>query len=373
MDPASERHVFAGRPPKVQPLRIREHLRVVVRPAQQRDHVVPGLDLHTVDLERLQHQPPCQLHRRVEPQQLLHRVPDDRWIVAEVPQLVGMPAQREQAVADEPRRGLVASNEQQRAHGDDLLVGELLPLLLRVRQRADEVLAGAAPARGNQPPQVLPERHARLGGLLHPVPRHHRVERVDQVERPLLHLLAVLLRHAEQVADDGDRDGVREVGHDVERAPVGDLVEDLRHELLHARVHRRHHARRERLVHQPAQPLVLGRIQEQHGRRDVPDPLGIGKRRQEDLVHRRFPTVARHVRVAQQPLHVAMPRQHVRAGERLVDRRGLPEPPVVRVRVLMDVGPERVEQHLGHVGLRGERRRERALGPFHLTHDRSAG
>ena len=71
-------------------------------------------------------------------------------------ELIGVAQQREQAVADEVHRRLVAGDEQQDDRRQQLVGAEAVARLLGRDQRADEVGPG-------RPPALLEERHE-VGG-----------------------------------------------------------------------------------------------------------------------------------------------------------------------------------------------------------------
>ena len=94
-----------------------------------------------------------------------------------------------------------------------------------------------------------------------------RVERLHDRARPLAQLIAVAaLRDAEHLGDHDEGQREREVGDEVHRsgAARGDVVEVLVDELLHARVQLLDRARREHLRHEPAQAVVVGRVEVEH-------------------------------------------------------------------------------------------------------------
>ena len=114
--------------------------------AAHRHHVLALADLPPVDLHVLQDQAPGQLHGAVVTQQFLDRGPEEGRVGGQPFHLAAVAQQRQRAVADQPRRGLVARDQKEHARGDQLGSGELLPLVLGLDQSRQEVLAGVPSA-----------------------------------------------------------------------------------------------------------------------------------------------------------------------------------------------------------------------------------
>ncbi len=129
----------------------------------------------------------------------------------------------------------------------------------------DQVVGRTGPALGEQLLEVGHEVEGRLQPPLQQLGVDVVVEEAGGVRRPAGEVVAVVQRHAEHLADHGDRQLEAEVGHDVEAPGIGGLVEDAVHQLLDAGSQPLDGARGEALGHQLAQPGVVGRIHEQHG------------------------------------------------------------------------------------------------------------
>jgi hypothetical protein len=66
---------------------------------------------------------------------------------AKLGQLIGIPKQRENAIADQVGGGEVAGDQQQVAGDDDLLRGQAIPRLLGLDHHADQIGAAATASR----------------------------------------------------------------------------------------------------------------------------------------------------------------------------------------------------------------------------------
>ena len=117
--------------------------------AQQRGDLLPRGDGDPADLDVLGGGALEQLQRGVEAHQLLDRRRQQGRVVAQPLQLVGVLEQREQPVAADVDRRLVAGVEQQDAGGDQLVLGQPVALgVAHLHQVGEQVLArGACGAR----------------------------------------------------------------------------------------------------------------------------------------------------------------------------------------------------------------------------------
>ena len=178
-----------------------------------------------------------------------------------------MAKERERAVADQVHRRLVTGDEEEDARGEQLLLAQLVARLLR----GDEAGQHVGPRLGAAPRDEIAEvvgelvasGEAPLGHL--GVRRQpDGVEPPRDVEPPRLEPLAVLERHAEHLADDGDGQGVGEVLDEVHPALVLDAVEQAVDDLLDVGAQDVHHARGEGLADEAAQARVVGGIAIEH-------------------------------------------------------------------------------------------------------------
>jgi hypothetical protein len=254
--------------------------------------------------------------------------------------------QRQRAVGDQVDGRLVAGHQQQHAHRQQLPLAELAALVLGGDQRREQVTGRMGAALGDQLTQVAVQRQPRLQRPLQRVGGHQRVQQVDQRPRPGPEPVPVGLRHAEQLADHRDGQGVGEVLGHVHRARAGDPFQQFRHDHLDPRSQPLHRPRRERLADQRSQPRVVGRVDEQHrgggllpgqqpvhlgGQAKLPHPLGAAQ-------------VPAHPRVPQHRQHVSMAGEHPESQRAAVHRVGGAELLVQRIGVLVDLGQEGVER-----------------------------
>ena len=177
--------------------------------------------------------------------------------------LLRMGQQREDAVGDEIHRRDVAGDEEDEDHRQDLVLGQAIAVDLDLKELRDEVVTGGLPLSSEEIAQVGDELADVAPDLLHPL----RGLRAEQVLRPAPGLLPIFGRDAEHLADDGDREGIREL-RDQLHLPVrrtfaalgGDGlggVEQVIRDLLDARPQLLDRARGERRLHQFAQARVL--------------------------------------------------------------------------------------------------------------------
>ena len=125
-----------------------------------------------------------------------------------------MRQQLDDGVADERRGRLVARDEDQEKHRDQLVEAEARALHLGRDQPAQQVLARPAPPLPHEPPEVVLHLDAHP-----PLPRdllgrqrthEHRAEVLDGRVRPLLELRAILGGDADDLGDDDDRQRIAE-------------------------------------------------------------------------------------------------------------------------------------------------------------------
>src|SRR5262249_56605749 len=96
-------------------------------------------DLAAADLNVSIRDPCRPLDRAVVSQELLDGGRDEPRIVSELCHLVRMLEQGERAIADQIHRGLVTGNEQEQAHGEELTLIQLVPLLFDGDQETEKV------------------------------------------------------------------------------------------------------------------------------------------------------------------------------------------------------------------------------------------
>jgi hypothetical protein len=161
----------------------------------------------------------------------------------------------------------------------------------------------------------------------------------------------VLRWHAQELADDDDRERVREVGHDVHTAVAAsfDLVEPLVDDRLDAQAEPLDHLGCERLADEATQAGVIRRILEQHDHIVhlvhgvlVECRSGFGER----LVELRVLLVGAEVRIAHDRRHVGVAGHEVHAERRVVHRFVLAQQRKELVGILAELGCERDAQEV---------------------------
>lgn len=119
MDALTEREVLVVRAGDVQRVGIREPFRVVVR-GRVHEHLA-FRDEHPTDDAVFSGEAFSRcLHRTVVAQQSFDRRLDERGVVFQLLELIGVLQQRQHAVADEVDGGFVPSDQQQEHHGEQL-------------------------------------------------------------------------------------------------------------------------------------------------------------------------------------------------------------------------------------------------------------
>ena len=89
------------------------------------------------------------------------------------------------------------------------------PWSLGPHQQGEQVVTGAGPLLGHEGGEVLLVGHGGHVGPMEQVVGHHRLDGQGDLLAPGPALLVVLVGHAEQLADHGDRDEVGELGHQI--------------------------------------------------------------------------------------------------------------------------------------------------------------
>jgi hypothetical protein len=248
--------------PDVEPVRLGERLGVAVRRGQQSQDRRTRGRFEVADPQPAAHPPPGHLYRRVVAQRLLDRTRGQPRVGAQRRELLGMAQQRQNPVADQVDRGLVAGDQQQDAGGQQLLLGELVAVLLDADQMGQQVRTGRGAPPGDQLPEVRGELVARLGRILdRPAQQRRGVHPQGKPCRPALEPFPVGQRYAEQLADHAYRQRVGQAADHVERVP--DAAEQLVDDLVDVVLEAGHDPRGERRRDQPPQPGVVGRVAEQ--------------------------------------------------------------------------------------------------------------
>jgi hypothetical protein len=190
----------------------------------------------------------------------------------ELSELVGVGEQRRDAVADEVRGGFVTGEEQERAGGDDLIVGEPITFCLRGHECVDEPARHAPAGVGDEAVQVLGDLGGRDAAAPFDVGGSNRLHVDARSERvsPGRKRRAIFRRHAEQFADHVDGQRIGEVGEKIRSAVRRKRVEASARQCFHVGTQLFDAPRGEGPNHEPTKPVVIGRVAEQH--RPVHEP-----------------------------------------------------------------------------------------------------
>ena len=171
-------------------------------------------------------------------------------------ELVRLAEEREHGVRDEAHRRLVSGDDEEHRHAVQLVLAQALAMLLRLHERAHEVVGRlGAPLR---------EEHVEVGDELVGMPQELlaqlvRHRREQKAVRPYAEAISILGRDAEQLGDHRDRKREREVVHELHAAFGSDSVDEVVGDLLDPRSQALDHARRKRLRHELSQATVAVR------------------------------------------------------------------------------------------------------------------
>jgi len=263
--PGPERDVPPVAPALPGPERVRvgERRRIAVGREYGDQDRVAGVHDPAADFDVLGGKAPGRvLQRGVQPQRLLDDGGAVRRIAPGPGGLVRVGQEREGAGRDQPDGRLVAADEDQERRRRHLVRGERARGLLG-DQIADEVRV----RRGAFGVDDLGDQLFQNVGGFADLLAADVVRGVDD-QRPLVHGFAVALGHAQQVADDRDRERIGELGDKV-AAPAGlDGGDQVVGHLLGAFAQVCHPAGTERAGAGATQAGVLGRVDVDHVRRE---------------------------------------------------------------------------------------------------------
>src|SRR4030095_2208373 len=210
VDPAAERLMMYVPPRHVEAVWLRVNLRISIGGGEEHEHRLAATHRAAADAAFGRGDAPALRHRRLEAQNLLDGVVDQRGVGAQLVELRRVPKQEPHAVADEIGGGYVAGDQQQFAHRHDLVVVETIAGLFRGDQRAEQVVPRRAPPPGKHVAQVgvaLPQFTAYRGTLL---VRQEWIERPDIELAPALEVAPIGRVDAEHLGDDDPRRGAGE-------------------------------------------------------------------------------------------------------------------------------------------------------------------
>jgi hypothetical protein len=318
----------------------REHALVAVRRRVEQQHLVALAHAGAADLDVARRGPVHVLDRRHPAQHLLDGERQQAGVRGELPALVGIPEQRLHAAGDHVARRLVAADEDEQPLLQDVLVGELLAVDLRMDERRHHVVARTGATVGDHSAGVLGVLLERLHDPIHDVGRRRHRQSGDELVGPAQQHVAVLGLDAEEVADHDHRQVRGDVVHEVALAAGRDRVDELVADAADAGLVVLDPARRQPLVHEVPPAPVVGIVEVDH-RGD--------RRRVRSRAHAR----AEGLRVLRDPQELRVRRDAPDAPDLVpVDRRVLAHPREVPVRV---VGvPEPIQE--SDRGIRGRRR-----------------
>ena len=288
VDPVAERDVPVVRAVEQQPVWLRESLGITIRCPEQDPHPFssaqdPASDLHV----RLDDADP-DLDGAIEAQQLLDGGPEEIRVTMQRAQRVGMPQQREHAVADQVGGRLVPGEQQERAGLDQLVLLEPRAVGLCAHEAAHQIVVASLATMTHDVAEVIVEGGGTLlcaSDPICPVGGHlHRAAERGEVYGPLLDPVEVGGRHAEQVADHHRRKGKGEVRHEIARAGLGQAVEQEVDYRLHPRPQALHDGGGERRCDEIPEPRVAGRVVENEPARRVEDAASAVNCAREDAV-----------------------------------------------------------------------------------------
>ncbi|GAA2983935.1 hypothetical protein JCM13580A_05030 [Streptomyces drozdowiczii] len=262
VDAVAEPEVRGRVPVQVEPARVREALRVAVGRTDRDQDRDARRDLGAAERDGLRGEPERRrAHRRVEPDQLVHRTRDELRSRTQPPKFGRVPEQREQRVAERVGRGLVTRDEQQHAQRDQLPLAQPVGPVPRRDEAVEEGGAGGAASGCDEPRHVVGDG---VRGRVDDV----RGPRREQVGGPAPDVGPVGLGHAEQFADHGHRERYGQSAHEVERRAPGPPVEEFTGDPCDEGAQCGDGPRGERPGHQLPQPGVIRRVGGQHGAGD---------------------------------------------------------------------------------------------------------
>ena len=185
-------------------------------------------------------------------------------IAAQQLELLRVIEEGDDGVADERRGGVVTGHDELEDGREQLLVVQpLLPVPSR-DQGAHEVIVGCVVLGLDQLAQL---RHDGVGRLLGPRVVGRGRSGDEHGHETLTQRGAFAFGHAEQLADDGEREREGECRHQIGGClgiPVGQNVEEVVHDGLHPRPQPLDSAHRERGRHEPTQTGVIRRVHSEH-------------------------------------------------------------------------------------------------------------
>ena len=188
---------------------------------------VPALEVLTGDPHRLEERASGQLDGRREPEELVGGGAVERRVRPPLRLGVGVAGEGEDRAGQQVDRRLVACDEEQDRRRQELHVVQAVLPVVRGDERGEQVVGRVTAALLEQTVEVEGELRERLVArdLQRLGQQELGVEPARERGGAVLELVAVLARHAEQLADDRDGQRPGEVVHGVEGAPPDRGVE----------------------------------------------------------------------------------------------------------------------------------------------------
>ncbi len=338
-----EGEVPAGVAADVEPVGIGEGRLVAIGRGAQRHHHLAPTDPGARHLEVL----PCEAHGAVfdrvgEAQHLLHRTVHQAGVGAQPGHLGGVVEQRHETVADQVHAGLVAGEEQQEDHAGEFVVAQVVAVLVGLDQARDQLAVGFATAQRDEP--VEEARQQRQAGTPAQRAAHGLVAHLHEPDDAVVEVHAPLLRDAEHLGDDEERQRHGEVVHQVDRAAAAaEIVEHVVDEPGDPGLHLVDRAWREGLGDEAAQATVGRVVDRDHRLAHLPDQLGRESAAEPEQRRRlRVFRVGGEARVLEHAHHVVVARHHPAGAagrDARADHRRVPaEPRVIREAIALAGG-----------------------------------
>ena len=255
MDAVAERHVVRRPAGDVEPVRVRELVRIAVDRGREGKHPVAFADRHTADLDILQRDAARrELDRGEIAQQFLDRRFGERRIGLEGGELVGMLQQQDDAQRDHVGRRVVPGAQNHRADVGQILAAQVSGDDIVPDHPAQHVVGGLPLLCGDQLPAVFDQVVGRLRRLV------RRLGQAVPAGGALQDVGVVLIGRAEQLAHHQRRQIHGEIRHQVAgRALFRHGVEQVVGQPLDLRLERQHPLGRE-FAGEHAPEMVVARV-----------------------------------------------------------------------------------------------------------------
>ena len=197
----------------------------------------------------------------LEAQDLLDGRDQTPWVLADRGELIRVPRQQEDAVADQRCRRDVSSDEHRHARREELALADPVGSVDRGGEATDHIVTRVQPSLGRDVGEIFAHRvQAGLAGEDRLIGGPVATQECVQAGRPVLDLELILAWHAEDIGDDGRRKRKGEFGDEVDRSRPIHAVQELIDDGGDDRTRVLHDARVEDPIDQGTLPGVIGRI-----------------------------------------------------------------------------------------------------------------